>query len=236
MSRFRPVELHHASRLLNHGPTILITSYDDETKRRNVMAAAWSMPVEFEPPRIAIVVDKNAWSREIIERNGTFGIVVPGVAAANWTYAVGSISGREEDKFNAYGIPVINGPVLGLPVVEEKCLAWMECRLLPATAAASHYDTLFGEVVSAAADERALSPVVGSSTMISAIRYIILVQAPLSPVVNRSACRSLTRNKVFLEDCAKNLCSLLSRNETPFQQLFVLSTIPSSISRKKTSA
>ena len=119
------------------------------------MAAAWSMPVEFEPPRIAIVVDKNAWSREIIERNGTFGIVVPGVAAANWTYAVGSISGREEDKFNAYGIPTINGPVLGLPVIEEKCLAWMECRLLPATAAASHFDTLFGEVVSAAADERA---------------------------------------------------------------------------------
>ena len=85
MSRFRPVELHHASRLLNHGPTILITSFDVESKRRNVMAAAWSMPVEFEPPRIAIVVDKSAWSREIIERNGTFGIVVPGVAAASWT-------------------------------------------------------------------------------------------------------------------------------------------------------
>lgn len=155
MSRFRPVELHHASRLLNHGPTILITSFDVDSKRRNVMAAAWSMPVEFAPPRIAIVVDKSAWSREIIERNGTFGIVIPGVAAANWTYAVGSISGREEDKFNAYGIPVVKGPVLGLPVIEEKCLAWMECRLLPATSAASHYDTLFGEVVSAAADERA---------------------------------------------------------------------------------
>ncbi|VDZ83254.1 Flavin reductase like domain [Kluyvera intermedia] len=137
MSRFRPVELQHASRLLNHGPTILITSYDADSKRRNVMAAAWSMPVEFDPPRIAIVVDKGAWSREIIERNGTFGIVVPGVAAASWTYAVGSISGREEDKFNAYGIPVITGPVLGLPLIEEKCLAWMECRLLPATAAAA---------------------------------------------------------------------------------------------------
>ncbi len=155
MSRFRPVELQHASRLLNHGPTVLITSYDVETKRRNIMAAAWSMPVEFAPPRIAIVVDKSAWSREIIERNGTFGIVVPGVAAASWTYAVGSISGREEDKFNAYGIPAITGPVLGLPLVEEKCLAWMECRLLPATAAAAQYDTLFGEVVAAAADEQA---------------------------------------------------------------------------------
>lgn len=100
MSRFRHVELQYASRLLNHGPTILITSYDAPSDRRNVMAAAWSMPVEFAPPRVAIVVDKSTWTREIIERNGTFGIVVPGVAAASWTYAVGSVSGRDEDKFN----------------------------------------------------------------------------------------------------------------------------------------
>ncbi|MCS6049152.1 flavin reductase family protein [Klebsiella pneumoniae subsp. pneumoniae] len=102
MSRFRHVELQYASRLLNHGPTILITSYDAPSDRRNVMAAAWSMPVEFAPPRVAIVVDKSTWTREIIERNGTFGIVVPGVAAASWTYAVGSVSGRDEDKFNAW--------------------------------------------------------------------------------------------------------------------------------------
>ncbi|WP_184533900.1 flavin reductase, partial [Klebsiella pneumoniae] len=75
MSRFRHVELQYASRLLNHGPTILITSYDAPSDRRNVMAAAWSMPVEFAPPRVAIVVDKSTWTREIIERNGTFGIV-----------------------------------------------------------------------------------------------------------------------------------------------------------------
>ncbi|HFN3771197.1 TPA: flavin reductase family protein, partial [Enterobacter hormaechei] len=80
MSHFRPVELRHASRLLNHGPTVLITSRDGTIDRRNVMAAAWSMPVEFEPPRIAIVVDKSAWSRELIERSGKFGIVIPGVA------------------------------------------------------------------------------------------------------------------------------------------------------------
>jgi hypothetical protein len=63
MSRFRHVELQYASRLLNHGPTILITSYDAASQRRNVMAAAWSMPVEFAPPRLAIVVDKSAWTR-----------------------------------------------------------------------------------------------------------------------------------------------------------------------------
>lgn len=70
MSQFIPVELHHASRLLNHGPTVLITSFDEQSQRRNIMAAAWSMPVEFEPPRVAIVVDKSTWTRELIERNG----------------------------------------------------------------------------------------------------------------------------------------------------------------------
>lgn len=66
MSRFRPVELHHASRLLNHGPTVLITSRDDRTERRNVMAAAWSMPVEFEPPRLAIVLDKTTDRKSVV--------------------------------------------------------------------------------------------------------------------------------------------------------------------------
>ncbi len=73
MSQFIPVELHHASRLLNHGPTVMITSFDEQSQRRNIMAAAWSMPVEFEPPRVAIVVDKSTWTRELIERNGKVG-------------------------------------------------------------------------------------------------------------------------------------------------------------------
>lgn len=102
MSRFRHVELQYASRLLNHGPTILITSYDAPSDRRNVMAAARSMPVEFAR-RGWLSWWIKALTREIIERNGTFGIVVPGVAAASWTYAVGSVSGRDEDKFNARG-------------------------------------------------------------------------------------------------------------------------------------
>jgi hypothetical protein len=38
MSHFQTVKLEHASRLLNHGPTILVTSAAGS--RRNVMAAA----------------------------------------------------------------------------------------------------------------------------------------------------------------------------------------------------
>ncbi len=178
MSRFQTVALHHASRLINHGPTVLITSVDAQVERRNIMAAAWIMGVEFQPPRVAVVIDKSAWSRELIERSGQFGIVVPGADAARWTYAVGSVSGRDEDKFNAYGIPTVSGPVLGLPLVEEKCLAWMECRLLPATAAAEKYDMKWSRPPPM---ERRLSPAAGSSTTINALRCIISAPGPSSP-------------------------------------------------------
>jgi len=63
-SHFALVQLAHASRLINHGPTVLVTSAHGG--RRNVMAAAWSMPVEFTPPRITIVIDKKTFTRELV--------------------------------------------------------------------------------------------------------------------------------------------------------------------------
>jgi flavin reductase (DIM6/NTAB) family NADH-FMN oxidoreductase RutF len=152
MSHFRPVKLEHASRLINHGPTVLVTSAHGE--RRNIMAAAWSMPVEFTPPRIAVVIDKNTFTRELIAASGTFGIVVPGAAMIDVAYAVGSVSGREFDKFDAYGIDTVTGPALGLPLLETHCAAWMECRLINEPHTEDAYDTCFAEVVSAAADAR----------------------------------------------------------------------------------
>ena len=152
MRHFQPVALHHASRLVNHGPTVLVTSSDGT--RRNVMAAAWSMPVEFTPPRIAVVIDKKTFTRELVMASGSFGICVPGAALLDLTYAVGSTSGRDEDKFARHAIVADRGPVLGLPVIEEGCAAWLECRVIPERHTEEAYDTCFGEVVAAAVDAR----------------------------------------------------------------------------------
>lgn len=149
---FRPVRLEHASRLLNHGPTVLVTSAHGG--RRNVMAAAWSMPVEFTPPRIAVVIDKRTFTRELVAASGAFGIVLPGAAQVDLSFAVGQTSGRDHDKFARHGIVAAAGPVLGLPVIEDGCAAWLECRLIPEPHAQDAYDTCFGEVVAAAADAR----------------------------------------------------------------------------------
>jgi flavin reductase (DIM6/NTAB) family NADH-FMN oxidoreductase RutF len=149
----QPVSLAHASRLINHGPTVLVSS--EHEGRRNVMAAAWSMPVEFTPPRIAVVIDKNTFTRELVLASGRFAISIPGRALADLTYTVGSVSGRDADadKFEQYGIQSFAGEVLGLPLVEG-CVAWLECRLISEPHAQDAYDTCFGEVVTAVSDER----------------------------------------------------------------------------------
>jgi flavin reductase (DIM6/NTAB) family NADH-FMN oxidoreductase RutF len=118
------------------------------------MAAAWSMPVEFKPPRIAIVIDKTTFTRELMTASGTFAVCIPGAAAIDLTYAVGSTSGREVDKFGRFEIASAPGPELGLPLIEAGCAAWMECRLIREPHTEDAYDTCFGEVVAAAADAR----------------------------------------------------------------------------------
>ena len=149
---FRPVALEHASRLINHGPTVLVTSAAGA--HRNVMAAAWSMPVEFTPPRIAVVIDKSTLTRELVMASGAFGLCIPGTALADFTYAVGSTSGRDGDKFARHGIVATAGAVLGVPLIEVGCVAWLECRLIREPHTEQAYDTCFAEVVAAAADER----------------------------------------------------------------------------------
>ena len=151
-NHFQPVALHHASRLINHGPTVLVTSAHGG--RRNVMAAAWSMPVEFTPPRVAVVIDKKTYTRELVAASGAFALCIPGAGIAELTYAVGSSSGREVDKFAQHAIDARPGPVLGMPIIEEGCLAWLECRLIPERHTEQAYDTCFAEVVAAAADAR----------------------------------------------------------------------------------
>uniref|UniRef100_UPI0035B192B3 flavin reductase family protein n=1 Tax=Chitinimonas sp. TaxID=1934313 RepID=UPI0035B192B3 len=91
------VDLKKAYRLLNHGPTVLVSSAHGT--QRNVMAAAWSMPLDFDPPKVTVVIDKNTYTRELVEASGEFVLNIPSRSLAAATVAVGDCCGRELDKF-----------------------------------------------------------------------------------------------------------------------------------------
>ncbi|KAF1024086.1 MAG: Flavoredoxin [Paracidovorax wautersii] len=156
----RPVALDKAYRLINHGPTVLVSAAFGG--QRNIMAAAWAMALDFQPSKVAVVLDKSTYTRTLLEASGTFALQVPTVAQASLVEAVGSSSGRalaegeSTDKFRAYGLDVFAGEATEAPLIDG-CVAWLECRLLREPHIQQTYDLFLGEVVAAQADARVFS-------------------------------------------------------------------------------
>ena len=116
------IPLTHAYRLLNHGPTVLVSSAHGG--RRNVMAAAWNMPLDFDPPKVAVVIDKSTYTRELIEASGEFVLAVPSRAIAAQVLEVGSRSGRDGDKFEALGLEAMPAARVAAPL-PAGCIGWL---------------------------------------------------------------------------------------------------------------
>ena len=145
-----PVPLAMAHRLLNHGPTALVTTAHGG--RRNVMAAAWVMPIDFEPPRFAAVVAADTFTRELLVAAGGCALHAPLSTQADLTYAVGSCSGRDGDKFDRLGLACDPGTAGAAPLLHG-CAAWLECRRLPEPANEERYDLFVLDCVAAWADD-----------------------------------------------------------------------------------
>ncbi|QEL55822.1 flavin reductase family protein [Chromobacterium paludis] len=144
------VELAKSYRLLNHGPTVLVSSAAEG--RQNVMAAAWAMPLDFDPPKVLVVIDKSTYSRELIEASGEFILNVPCRAQAAQVVQVGSESGRGADKFAASGLEPLPARIVAAPRVAG-CIGYLECRVVPEPHNQQRYDLFIGEVVAAQADD-----------------------------------------------------------------------------------
>ena len=150
----RPVALAHAYRLLNTGASVLIATAHDG--QRNLMACAWNMPLDFLPAKLAVCIDKNTFTRGLLEASGEFAVAVPSAAQAALMATVGTVSGRDSpghDKFKTYGIAHFAASQIGAPLVTG-CIGWLECRVIPTPAVQDAHDLFIAEVVAAWADER----------------------------------------------------------------------------------
>lgn len=150
----KQVDLISSHRLLNHGPTTIITSAHAD--KQNIMAAAWVCALDFNPPKVTVVIDSKTYTRELMEAEGTFAINLPCVKQIEMVKKVGSISGRDlpgADKFSEYGIETFAADKISAPLVKD-CVAWLECKIIPEPHNQNTYDLFIAEVIAAHADER----------------------------------------------------------------------------------
>ena len=148
------VPLTKAYLLLNHGPVTLVSSAHGA--QRNVMAASWAMPLDFSPPKVAVVVDRHTLTRTLMEQSGEFALNIPARSQASQVLAVGSHSGRDQDKFEQFSLSTAPGTHVAAPLLDG-CVAWLECKILPEPTNQDRYDLFLAEVVAAWADPAVFS-------------------------------------------------------------------------------
>lgn len=147
-----PVELKKSFRLINHGPTVLVSARYGGVQ--NVMAAAWSCALDFDPPKLTVVIDKETKTRELIEKSGMFVIQVPTVAQLKLTQAVGSSSlASVPDKLKKAGVEIFDFEGFDLPFVKG-CSGWLACKVIPEPHNQEKHDLFIGEIIGAWADDR----------------------------------------------------------------------------------
>lgn len=152
MDHIAPVELEKSYRLVNHGPTVLVSARHDGVD--DVMAAAWVCGLDYSPAKLTVVLDSSTMTRKLLEASGKFVIQVPTFDQAKLTYVLGHTSlHNDPDKLAKSGVELLDFAGHDQPFVAG-CSAWLACRLLPEPDIQNRYDLFFGEIIAAWADRR----------------------------------------------------------------------------------
>jgi flavin reductase (DIM6/NTAB) family NADH-FMN oxidoreductase RutF len=145
------VLLDKAYRLINHGPVVLVSAAHGEEK--NVMAAAWCMAIDFLPPKLAVVISQDAYTRQLVDASQQLVVQVPPRAMLEVVDGVGNCSGRDVDKWSRFSLRTEPASKVSAPLIVG-CTAWLECQVIPGEdGVRDRYDLILCEIVAAWADD-----------------------------------------------------------------------------------
>ena len=150
----KELPLSKVYQLLEPGPVVLLTTA--RKGRANVMTMSWHMMVEFEPPLVACVVSSANHSFAALRATRECVIAIPARALASKVVAVGNASGRDLDKFAAFGLTPAPAQRVAPPLVAE-CFANLECRVAD-TRLVNRYNLFVLEVLAAWTDPKQRNP------------------------------------------------------------------------------
>jgi flavin reductase (DIM6/NTAB) family NADH-FMN oxidoreductase RutF len=147
----KQIELSKAKWLVEPGCVVLVTSGTMENA--NVMTFSWQTPVNnADPCLILLVINQIRYSYELIKQNHELVINVPGEELLEQTHFVGTVTGRNLDKFKESGLTPIPAKMVEPPLIEE-CAAHLECQVVKTFQIQTH-DLLVCEVIRAVADAK----------------------------------------------------------------------------------
>ncbi|MCU0913715.1 MAG: flavin reductase family protein [Planctomycetes bacterium] len=146
----RSLPLNRAKWLVEPGCVVLVTGGTME--KANVMTISWQTPVQTaDPCLVLLVMHQGRYTYELIRQNNELVINVPGADLLDQTHLVGTVSGRQIDKFKEAGLTAVPGQLVQPPLVAE-CAGHLECHVVQTFTVGNH-DLLVCEVVHASVEE-----------------------------------------------------------------------------------
>ncbi len=138
-------------RLLHPRPAYIIAS-GTLGRRQAVMAASWVTPVSEEPPRVAVMWDKESYTLQVAKEARCFTVNIVDVGMLDKLWYVGTVSGWEEpDKAAKAGLRLIETPAGCIRV--DGVIGFIDARIHKVVEdAADDVDIVIGDVVGAYAD------------------------------------------------------------------------------------
>jgi flavin reductase (DIM6/NTAB) family NADH-FMN oxidoreductase RutF len=128
--------LPKVAELLGPGPVVLLSTAP-QGKPADVMAMAWHMMVDFNPPLIACICGENNFTFETLKKTRECVIAIPSSRLTAKVMKVGSTSGKTVDKFKKFGLTALPASRVMAPLVRE-CFANIECKVVDAHLASKH--------------------------------------------------------------------------------------------------
>lgn len=138
----RALPLFKVYQFLEPGPVVLMTTVHRGIA--NVMTMSWHMMIEFEPPQIACVVSRANYSFAALRANRECVIGIPARPLASKVVKIGNSSGRDIDKFAAFGLTTAQSEQVTPPLIQE-CFVNLECKVID-TGFVHKYDLFILEV------------------------------------------------------------------------------------------
>jgi len=135
-------------------PAALVTCVDEDG-RPNVLTLGEVFNISISDPVIlGIAIRKERWSHTLITRTREYVVNLPTASIAEAVWHCGSVSGREVDKFEAFGLTPAPAAVVRPPLIAE-CPVNIECKVTDIQVMGDH-DLFLGEAVAQHVDENAL--------------------------------------------------------------------------------
>ena len=126
-------------------PAALITSVDEEG-RPNIVTLGECFNVSIaRPVTVGIAIRTATHSHGLIRRQGEFTVNLPTTELLEQVDGIGSVSGRDCDKFEEFGLTALPATKVAPPLIAE-CPLNLECRVLSEQEVGDH-QLFLGEVL-----------------------------------------------------------------------------------------